>query len=146
MTCARRDGTALAVALIDIDHFKRINDTMGHLVGDEVLRTLGTQLPPKMRACDSLGRYGGEELLLILPEAKQNQPILLIERLRRAIAEIPFSYNGSSFRVTASLGVAWVTSPSDTTEDIIARADEALYAAKGAGRDRVEYAATGTSL
>src|ERR1700734_1316244 len=90
--------------------------------------------------------YGGEELLLILPEAQQNQPILLIERLRRAIAEIPFSYNGSSFRVTASLGVAWVTSPSDTTEDIIARADEALYAAKGAGRDRVEYAATGTSL
>jgi diguanylate cyclase (GGDEF)-like protein len=146
MTCARRDGTALAVALIDIDHFKRVNDTMGHLVGDDVLRTLGTQLPPKMRACDSLGRYGGEELLLILPEAKQNQPILLIERLRQAIAEIPFSYNGSSFRVTASLGVAWVTSPSDTTEDIIARADEALYAAKGAGRDRVEYAATGTSL
>ena len=146
MDSARRDGTALAVALIDIDHFKRINDTMGHLAGDEVLRALGNRLPRKVRACDSLGRYGGEELLLILPEAKQNQPILLIERLRRAIAETPFSYNGLSFHVTASLGVAWVTSPLDTTEDIINRADRALYAAKGAGRDRVEYAATGTPL
>ena len=146
MNSAKRDGTSLAVALIDIDHFKRINDTMGHLVGDKVLHILGAQLPGKVRTCDSLGRYGGEELLLILPTATPSQPILLIERLRRAIAEIPFSYNGSSFHVTASLGVAWLTSPLDTTEDIIARADGALYAAKSAGRDRVEYAATGTSL
>ncbi|HTB65114.1 MAG TPA: diguanylate cyclase [Steroidobacteraceae bacterium] len=138
---ARLSGTPLAVALIDIDHFKRINDTMGHLTGDAVLRTLGAKLPAGLRSGDALGRYGGEELLLVLPQAAPLSPSPLVERLRQIIGEIPFCYEGSEFRVTASLGVAWLAAASDSAEDLIGRADEALYAAKGSGRNRVEYAA-----
>ena len=141
---ARNNKAPLAIALIDVDHFKHVNDTMGHLTGDEVLRTLGSHLSQKIRACDALGRFGGEELLLVLPEAAPSQPFLLIERLRRTIAEIPFCYRDSTFRVTASIGVAWLASAADTAEDILARADGALYSAKHAGRNRVEYAATGS--
>jgi len=141
---ARRCGTPLAVALIDIDHFKRVNDTMGHLAGDEVLRMLGTQLSGRLRARDALGRYGGEELLLVVPESSPQRPFLPMERLQRVIAEIPFSYNGTTIRITASFGVAWLQPGIDSAENLIHRADRALYAAKYAGRDRVEYAATGT--
>lgn len=138
-TARRTDGT-LAIALIDIDHFKRVNDTHGHLGGDQVLRVLGTQLARKVRARDSLGRYGGEELLLVVPEAPPQRPFLPLERLRRAVAEIPIFYDGKSITVTASFGVAWLA-PDDSTQSLLARADAALYAAKFAGRDRVEYAA-----
>lgn len=140
---ARRRATPLAVALIDLDHFKRINDTLGHLAGDEVLRVLATQLSGRLRARDSLGRYGGEELLLVMPEASPQRPFLPMERLQRVISEIPFAYNGATIRVTASFGVAWLASSTDSVEDLISRADEALYSAKFSGRDRVEYAATG---
>jgi diguanylate cyclase (GGDEF)-like protein len=138
---ARRSGTPLAVALIDIDHFKRINDTMGHLTGDAVLRALGAKLPASLRSGDALGRYGGEELLLVLPQAAPLSPCPLVERLRQIIADIPFSHEASGFRVTASFGVAWLAAASDSAEELIGRADEALYAAKGSGRNRVEYAA-----
>ncbi len=141
---ARQSGTPLAIAFIDIDHFKRINDTMGHLTGDEVLRGLGKHLAGKLRARDALGRYGGEELLLVLPEASPQCPFPLVERLRQVIGAIPFAYNRSPFQITASFGVAWLAASSDTAEDLLGRADEALYAAKDAGRDRVEYAATGS--
>jgi len=80
----------------------------------------------------------------VLPDAAPQCPFQPVERLRQIIGEIPFSYNGTSFRVTASFGVAWLAAPSDTAEDLLSRADEALYSAKHAGRDRVEYAATGT--
>ena len=138
---ARRSGTPLAVALIDIDHFKRINDTMGHLTGDAVLRALGAKLPTSLRSGDALGRYGGEELLLVLPQAAPLSPCPLVERLRQLIADMPFSHEASGFRVTASFGVAWLAAASDSAEELIGRADEALYAAKGSGRNRVEYAA-----
>jgi len=141
---ARRSGIPLAIALIDLDHFKRINDTMGHLAGDEVLRVLGGHLSGRLRDRDSLGRYGGEELLLIVPDASPQRPFLPMERMQRLISEIPFAYNGSKIRVTASFGVAWMTSNADTAEKLLSRADEALYAAKFSGRDRVEYAATGS--
>jgi diguanylate cyclase (GGDEF)-like protein len=143
LDAAKKSATPLAIALIDIDHFKRINDTFGHLAGDEVLRTLGAQLSRRIREGDALGRYGGEELLLIVPGSPPHRPFLPIERLRQLIAEIPFSYNSSQIRVTASVGVAWLVSASDTLEDLVARADAALYAAKDAGRDRVQYAASG---
>lgn len=141
---ARHTSRPLAIALIDLDHFKRINDTMGHLAGDEVLRLLGEQLSGRLRDGDSLGRYGGEELLLIVPDASPQRPFLPMERLQRLIPEIPFAHNGNRFRVTASFGVAWLASSSDTAEKLISRADDALYAAKFSGRDRVEYAATGS--
>ena len=133
----------LAVAIIDIDHFKSINDTRGHLAGDEVLRTLGAKLSSRIRSADALGRYGGEEFLLVVPGATQQLPFLPLERLQRAVAEIPFIYAGSAIKVTASFGVAWLTGNSDTAERLLSRADEALYSAKRAGRNRLEYAATG---
>ena len=141
---ARRSDTPLAVALIDIDHFKRINDTFGHLAGDEVLHMLGQRLTREMRKGDSLGRYGGEELLLIAPGASPQRPFLPMERLQRAISAMDFSYRGVPIRVTASFGVAWLIDPTDNSEKLLARADKALYAAKFAGRDRIEYAATGS--
>jgi len=140
---ARQRATPLAVAIIDIDHFKRINDTRGHLAGDEVLRTLGAKLLGRVRASDSLGRYGGEEFLLVVPGAPTQTPFLPLERLQRAIAEIPFSYAGSDIKVTASFGVAWLDAASDSAELLLSRADAALYGAKHAGRNRVEYAAAG---
>jgi diguanylate cyclase (GGDEF)-like protein len=141
---ARRSGTHLAVALIDIDHFKRINDGFGHLAGDEVLRMLGERLTREMRKGDSLGRYGGEELLLVVPGAPPQQPFLPMERLQRSIAAADFTYAGTRIRVTASFGVAWFMDLNEDGEKILARADKALYAAKFAGRDRIEYAATGS--
>jgi diguanylate cyclase (GGDEF)-like protein len=140
---ARRMGTPLAVALMDIDHFKRINDTRGHLAGDEVLRILGEKLGNKIRATDSLGRFGGEEFLLILPNTPRQAPFLPLERLHRAIAEIPIVYGGSPIKVTASFGVAWLEPTDDSMNNLIGRADGALYSAKYAGRNRVEYSATG---
>jgi diguanylate cyclase (GGDEF)-like protein len=148
LTCeienARRLSTPLAIALIDVDHFKRINDTHGHLAGDEVLHALGQQLPGKLRDRDSLGRFGGEELLLIMPDASPQQPFLPVERLRRAIAEISLSHNGSTIRFTASFGVAWLLPQERLSAELLERADAALYAAKYGGRNRVEYAATGS--
>lgn len=143
MQSSREFGTPLAVAIIDVDHFKSINDTRGHLAGDEVLRTLGAKLKSRIRPTDALGRYGGEEFLLVVPGATRQHPFLPLERLQRAIAEIPFAYAGSPINVTASFGVAWLTGNSDTAEGLLSRADEALYSAKQAGRNRVEYAATG---
>ena len=140
---SRQHGTPLAVAIIDVDHFKRINDTRGHLAGDEVLRTLGSKLGSRIRGADALGRYGGEEFLLVVPGATMQRPFLPLERLQRAISEIPFSHAGSPIKVTASFGVAWLAGHTDTAEALLGRADEALYGAKHAGRNCVEYAATG---
>ena len=144
MQSARVSHRPLAIALIDIDHFKRVNDTMGHLMGDAVLRAMAEHIVKRVRAGDSLGRYGGEELLLVLPEAAPRKPFLPIERLRRTVAKIPFVHEGTRFRVTASFGVAWFAADRDTIEDLIGRADDTLYVAKDRGRDRVEYAGTGT--
>lgn len=143
MERAASSARPLAIALIDIDHFKRVNDTMGHLTGDAVLRSVASHVSRRIRAGDSLGRYGGEELLLVLPGAAPATPNLPIEHLRRAIPRIPFDFAGSGFRMTASFGVAWFE-PGDTLEQLLGRADKALYAAKRLGRDRVEYAAAAT--
>jgi diguanylate cyclase (GGDEF)-like protein len=144
MESARTSDRPLAVALIDIDHFKRVNDTMGHLMGDAVLRSMAEHIMKRIRAGDSLGRYGGEELLLVLPDAAAQRPFLPIERLQRTVAKIPFFHEGVKFHVTASFGVAWLVAGRDSIEDLIGRADQALYVAKDRGRDRVEYAPTGT--
>jgi diguanylate cyclase (GGDEF)-like protein len=137
---ARQFSTPLAVVLIDVDHFKRINDTYGHLCGDEVLRALSTQVSARVRVTDSLGRYGGEEFLLVVPGTPPQRPFVPLERLRRSIAEIPFSHDGLVINVTASFGMAWLAHASDTAEKLLGRADTALYSAKYAGRNRIEYA------
>ena len=140
---ARQFSTPLAVVLIDVDHFKRINDTYGHLCGDAVLRILSAQVSARVRVTDSLGRYGGEEFLLVVPGAPRQRPFLPLERLRRGIAEIPFSHDGLVINVTASFGMAWLSHATDTPEKLLGRADTALYSAKYAGRNRIEYAEVG---
>jgi diguanylate cyclase (GGDEF)-like protein len=137
---ARKNSTPLAVALIDVDHFKKINDTHGHLGGDAVLRSLGSLLSAKVRAGDSLGRYGGEELLLVMSGLPLERPSLPVERLREAIHETPVRYQASTISVAASIGVAWLDPAADVAESLLNRSDAALYAAKDCGRNRVRYA------
>ncbi len=139
MTHAQRTGTPLALALIDVDHFKQVNDTYGHHGGDEVLRELAQRLGKAIRHNDWLGRYGGEELMVVMPGLSYIGAATPIERLRECVAETPFKVREHTVQLTVSIGMAWCESASDTTHDIISRADAALYAAKDSGRNRVVY-------
>ena len=130
---------SFAVILIDVDHFKRINDTHGHLVGDEVLREFAGRIVRNLRPCDHVGRYGGEELLIMMPGMKE-EAAPRIEALHRRITEQPFVSGGLNLRVTCSFGVCWSTTPRNNMESLLSLADKALYAAKANGRNRVEVA------
>jgi two-component system cell cycle response regulator len=136
---ARRFHQQLSMLMVDIDHFKSINDKYGHLGGDDVLRQMGTQLSGDVRTIDIVARYGGEEFILILPETGIEGATTFAERLRERIEEHAFELgDGRIFHLTCSVGVA--TFPSSrvaSTEDLFARADEALYRAKSGGRNRV---------
>jgi two-component system cell cycle response regulator len=134
----RRYGLALSVLMIDLDHFKLVNDTRGHLTGDSVLRQVGTLLRREVRAVDAVARYGGEEFVVLLPETPLNGARVFAERIRERIAEHDFGPAGEPLTVTVSIGVATVTAenPADH-ETLIARADQALYRAKGGGRNLV---------
>jgi two-component system cell cycle response regulator len=137
LRAAERHGRPLAIAMIDVDHFKAINDRHGHLVGDEVLRAIADRLLGAMRDEDVLGRWGGEELLVILPAEPPGGVVRAAERLRQCVAERPLC--GHAISATVSIGCA--ESEGDTSIDaLVHRADEALYAAKRAGRDRVAIA------
>lgn len=126
-----------ALALLDVDHFKAINDTYGHPVGDDVLRRFGLLIAREMRASDRAGRFGGEEFLLLLHGVEMEENARQIaERLRQAIARHGWSTIAPHLAVTASVGVA-VARAEETTEQVLARADQALYEAKRAGRNRV---------
>ena len=137
----RRVGGQLAVALADIDHFKQVNDTHGHGVGDAVLKAVAGRFLSRLRPTDSLYRYGGEEFLISLPDTNPGTAISVLERLRTALAERPVGLEGgTSLPVTASFGVAQLALDGEGHGDVtdaIERADAALYAAKRAGRDRV---------
>lgn len=141
---ARRHGTPLALLLIDLDRFKQVNDTRGHLVGDAVLRTTGAALRELTRPEDIPARYGGEELALLLTdtghEAARTAALRVWERLR-AIDHV--ASDGETFRITCCIGVAIRCAADAHANDLIARADAALYAAKAAGRDRVMLATDG---
>jgi two-component system, cell cycle response regulator len=136
---AKRYESKLTLLLLDVDHFKRINDERGHLVGDGVLRQIGALVEASVRTVDIAARYGGEEFVLILPETSQDGGIIFAERLRESIERYPFDTSGEEpLHLTASFGVA--TFPStrvESTEDLFARADEALYRAKSSGRNQV---------
>jgi diguanylate cyclase (GGDEF)-like protein len=135
---ARHAGRPCALLLIDIDHFKRINDEEGHLTGDMVLRTLGERLRHTVRASDPVGRWGGEELVVMLTPIDASILGPAAERLRRALQDEPVALpDGRLLRVTASVGVALAT-PADRLEDLLERADRGLYRAKARGRDRCE--------
>lgn len=135
---ARREGTPLSVAVIDLDHFKKINDTFGHAAGDAVLRAMGPVCQNALRASDIIGRYGGEEFLVILPNTTAAQAKVVIERVRGDIENIMISELGGRWHVSASIGIAEVEPGDPAMSAVIARADAALYRAKSAGRNRVE--------
>jgi len=138
-TQAHRTGSSLALGMIDVDHFKHINDTYGHLGGDEVLRGLARRLSEQIRQHDWLGRYGGEELMLVLPGWGRQETEAIAERLRKCVADEPFIVNGKSLTVTISIGITSCETKLDGPDHMVARADAALYEAKRSGRNRVAY-------
>jgi diguanylate cyclase (GGDEF)-like protein len=136
LSAARRDGTPLSVLLVDIDHFKQINDTVGHDGGDAVLIQIARSMRASLRAQDSLGRWGGEEFLAVLPNTDAEHASLAAERLR---SQIPHATSASDRSpVTVTIGVA--TYDSGTKSELVSRADAALYAGKRSGRNQVQVA------
>jgi two-component system cell cycle response regulator len=137
------ESKPLAAAMIDVDHFKRINDTHGHDVGDAVLREVAGRLDRFIRASDLLARYGGEEFVVVMPDTDVAGAELVTRRLRREIADAPFAQLlvDGGLGITVSIGVAAMIGGHDTPEALLKRADEALYAAKRGGRNRVIAAA-----
>lgn len=133
---AQRDQFPITLVMIDLDHFKAINDTYGHLIGDEVLREMSSRLSEAMRPYDFAGRYGGEEFLVVLPSCSRRYGAQRAEDFRRAIAGRPVPTPAGLLTVTCSLGVA-VYDDRMKPEDLIHRADEALYRAKRDGRNCV---------
>ncbi len=138
---ARRHGRPLAVAMLDIDHFKRVNDTHGHAAGDRVLCAVVTAARRCLRASDYLGRIGGEEFVCVMPEAAAADALACAERIRREVAGLRVPAEEGPLRVTVSLGVAVLDAAHDSWETLLHGADGALYRAKSAGRDRIVLAA-----
>lgn len=136
---AARESRTAGLMLADIDHFKEINDTYGHLAGDNVLQAVAAKIKSALRSYDTVGRYGGEEFLIVCPGCDQGAVLRRAENLRAAIAGEPLNTPEGNISVSLSLGVA--VSAGDTSRDQLLRsADEALYRAKRAGRNRVELA------
>jgi two-component system cell cycle response regulator len=132
-----REKNPVAVIMTDLDHFKHVNDTYGHLIGDAVLREAARRLGASLRASDSVGRYGGEEFLVVAPSCGLTGGADLAERLRESICGAPIDAPGQTIAVTMSFGVASTCSIKQVNQ-LLNAADEALYAAKKAGRNRVE--------
>ena len=133
-----RYNTVFSMVMLDIDHFKRINDTYGHLCGDEILKGLATLIKSCLRSMDVVARYGGEEFAILLPETNGPEAVQTAERIRRAVEETAFMGTEQGLKITVSQGVATYPSPDVHDRfDIIAKADEALYEAKESGRNRV---------
>lgn len=139
---ARRYKHPLSFVIFDLDFFKQINDRYGHLVGDRVLIHAAAVMKQAMRAADIIGRYGGEEFTLLLPETAIQGAIPLAERIRQEIAAAAFrGLKGEHLQLTVSGGIAgYPDHPADTVDELIRKADEALYRAKGNGRNRIEIA------
>lgn len=132
---ARRHGEALSVVLLDADHFKEINDRLGHLAGDDLLRGLALRITSRLRQCDIAARYGGDELVAVLPRARGPEALAVAEELCEAARSTPFGPEGE-IRASLSAGVASLGPEHAGPADLLMDADEALYAAKRAGRDR----------
>ena len=135
---ARRFKRPLSAIMLDIDHFKRVNDTYLHDTGNQVLYALAQRLQASIREVDILGRYGGEEFTMILPESDLAAAYLLAERLRSETAAVPFLTDKGAIEITVSLGVATLTEDHRDLQSLVKRADAAMYEAKHAGRNRVE--------
>ena len=134
----RRFNHQLALLMIDVDHFKRVNDTHGHAVGDEVLKAFTRVLEGNLRSVDLLGRLGGEEFAVVLPESDHNAATHTAERLRAAVESLAFPFeDGTTLKITTSVGISILGTAGETLDSLLARADTALYTAKREGRNRV---------
>ena len=136
----RRNGTEAVFAMVDLDHFKRVNDTYGHAMGDLVIKSLANLLRQRLRKTDTLGRYGGEEFAVILHDCDLSKAVPLLEDIRQHFADLPFTAEDQEFFVTLSIG-AVAMSAFQTAEAAMHAADEALYQAKSSGRNCVVYTA-----
>lgn len=132
----RRYGVPLSLIMLDLDNFKRVNDTYGHQAGDSVLRETSSLIRTSLRDSDSFGRLGGEEFALLLPHTDLKQGTVLAERLRYAIAEKPLNVGAALVPITTSIGITALRPQTDPIDTMMRRADEALYAAKAGGRNR----------
>ncbi len=135
---AKRHETSLSLLMLDLDHFKKINDTRGHLAGDAVLAQLAGVLSRAVRNEDVVARFGGEEIAIILRAIGLEPALHMAERLRRTVEQTVIPFNGDDLRATVSIGVAgFPSTPAATPENLVEAADQALYRAKHAGRNRV---------
>ena len=135
---AQRTGKPASVAMLDIDFFKKVNDTYGHAAGDNVIRALANLLRQRLRRIDSLGRYGGEEFLVVLPDCPAEQALRVLDEIRQRFAELKFIAGGTEFSVTLSAGIASTEADSSSAGELLEKADQALYAAKNGGRNQVQ--------
>ncbi|MCP9337440.1 GGDEF domain-containing protein [Stutzerimonas xanthomarina] len=133
----QRYGGQLLLAVLDVDHFKRINDSFGHLAGDRVLKIIASELRKRLRKTDFIARFGGEEFALLLPETPAAAGLQLLDSLRTGIERCPFHFKGAGIQVTLSGGLASFAA-ADRGEQVFERADRALYRAKDSGRNRIE--------
>ncbi len=134
-----RKKRPMSIALLDIDHFKKVNDNFGHQLGDVILREVAQLVSSRLRDYDALGRYGGEEFLLVLPETTGEQAFRICDRLRQNLADEEFSVHGRTYRITVSFGVASKGEEATTSPEALFReADLCLYRAKDSGRNRTE--------
>ncbi|WP_456292207.1 diguanylate cyclase [Pseudomonas sp. AK106] len=133
----QRKQSSLLLGILDLDHFKRINDGYGHLAGDKVLKIIAGQLRKRLRASDFIARFGGEEFVLLLPTTPMDEGLALLERLREGIEQCPFHFKGERVTVTVSMGIT-AFSQGERSDVVLKRADQALYRAKDEGRNRIE--------
>ncbi len=123
------------MAVIDIDHFKQINDSYGHQVGDKVLKLLARETLKHLRDVDFVARYGGEEFVVLLPETTQQSALVALEKVRTGLADIPFHFNNKPVKITVSIGISEFGN-GDTVDSVFARPDKSLYSAKNNGRNQ----------
>jgi diguanylate cyclase (GGDEF)-like protein len=140
---ALRRGSSLALILADVDHFKRVNDTYGHLAGDQVLRGLAAELRQQVRSSDVVGRFGGEEFVVLLPQADADEACKIAERLRHRASVMGMCTGGMAMEVTISIGIAVLGTHGRDLFELLTAADSALYRAKDQGRDQVRLYAPG---
>lgn len=137
---SHREGTSVGIVVVDIDHFKSINDTYGHHIGDLALQTVANRMSQGIRAYDAIGRYGGEEFLIVLPGCDRESTVRQCNRLREALCNEPLEIPGSKLQLSASFGcTALVSQGLSDSQSLINVADKALYEAKARGRNRVFY-------
>ena len=133
----QRYGGELLLAVLDIDHFKRINDDYGHLAGDKVLKIIAGELFKRLRKTDFIARFGGEEFVLLIPSTPMEGGLKLLDTLRSAIENCPFHFRGERVTISLSGGISAFGS-AESSEQVFERADQALYRAKRGGRNRIE--------